>query len=358
MKAGSPEPEPAASVTLAAERLQAWVQELLEGAALVEEAAAVVAESLVETNLRGIDSHGVLRVPIYIERLRAGLVNSDPEPFVVKEDGAVAVVDADGGPGQVVGYFATDLAVRLAGEHGVGVVTVRGSSHYGAAGLYALRAARQGLLALSTTNAEPYVVPYGGAGAALGTNPIAFAAPSTDAIFVLDMATSQVAIGKVFLAREQGRAIPETWAVDERGAPTADADQARWAVPLGGYKGYGLALMVEVLSGLLAGAGFTHSIGDMYNDFSRAQDVGHFFLVIDPERTVGRDAFADALERLLGELRANPPAPGFDEVLVAGDPELRTQSERARDGIPLPPSLFETLASLSRELQVDVPATG
>ena len=340
---------------LPAEQLESWVRELLEGAGLVDDAAAIVARSLVETNLRGIDSHGVLRVPIYIERLRAGLVNYDPEPFVVSEDGAVAIVDADGGPGQVAGYFATDLAVRLAGDLGVGVVSVRGSSHYGAAGLYALHAARQGLLALSTTNAEPYVVPYGGSAPALGTNPIAFAAPSTDAVFVLDMATSQVAIGKVFLAREQGTAIPETWAVDERGAPTTDAEAARSAVPLGGYKGYGLALMVEVLSGLFGGAGFTHSIGDMYNDFSRAQDVGHFFLVIDPERTVGRDAFADALERLLAELRANPPAAGFGEVLVAGDPELREQSLRSRDGIPLPDSLFETLASLSRELGADVP---
>ena len=331
------------------------MRELLEAAGLVDDAAATVAGSLVETNLRGVDSHGVLRVPIYVERLRKGLLNHDPEPFVVSEDGAVAVVDADGGPGQVAGYFATDIAVRLAGAHGVGVVTVRGSSHYGAAGLYALHAARQGFLAVSTTNAEPYVVAYGGAAPALGTNPIAFAAPSSDAVFVLDMATSQVAMGKVFLAREQGGAIPETWVVDERGAPTADPDAARSGVPLGGYKGYGLALMVEVLSGLLSGAGFTHSIGDMYSDFSRAQDVGHFFLVIDPERTVGRDAFGDALERLLAELRANPPAAGFDEVLVAGDPELRAQSERSRDGIPLPDSLSETLTALSRELGVDVP---
>lgn len=344
------------TVTLEAERLQGWVQELLEGAGLVDEAAVVVAQSLVETNLRGVDSHGVLRVPIYVERLRAGLLNHDPEPFVVREDGAVAMVDADGGPGQVAGYFATDLAVALAAQHGVGVVTVRGSAHYGAAGLYALRAALQGMIGVSTTNAEPYVVPYGGSQPALGTNPIAFAAPTTEAVFVLDMATSQVAVGKVFLAREKGVAIPETWAVDERGAPTTDPELARWAVPLGGYKGYGLALMVEVLSGVLSGAGFTHSVGDMYNDFSRAQDVGHFFLVIDPERTVGRDAFADALERLLSELRANPPGPGFEEVLVAGDPEGRSHAARGRDGVPLPRSLFETLASLSREMGVAPPA--
>ena len=158
-----------------------------------------------------------------------------------------------------------------------------------------------------------------------------------------------------FLAREQGGQIPETWAVDEHGAPTSDPELARSAVPLGGYKGYGLALMVEVLSGLLAGAGFTHSVGDMYNDFSRTQDVGHFVLALDPERTVGRDTFADALESLLAELRANPPAPGFDEVLVAGDPEQRAEAERGRAGVPLPASLFETLTSLSRELGVEAP---
>ena len=346
-------------MTVAAERLEGWVRELFEGADMAEDAAGVVAASLVQTNLRGIDSHGVLRVPIYIQRLRAGLLNGDPEPVVIKEEGAMAMVDADGGPGQVAGYFAADAAIRLAREHGVGVVTVQRSAHYGAAGLYALHVAREGFLAIATTNAEPYVVPYGGSEPALGTNPIAFAAPAgDDAVLVLDMATSQVAIGKVFLARERGGEIPETWAVDERGAPTTDPQLARSAVPLGGYKGYGLALMVEVLSGLLAGAGFTHSVGDMYNDFSRAQDVGHFVLALDPERTVGRDAFADALERLLAELRANPPAPGFDEVLVAGDPERRAEAERARGGIPLPASLFETLTTLSRELGVDVPDAG
>lgn len=352
---GSPASEPAASVSVAASELRDWVTALFEGAGLAAPAAAVVADSLVQTNLRGVDSHGVLRVPIYVDRIRAGLVDNDPDPRVVREEGAVAVVDAGHAPGQVAGYFATDIAIRLASEHGLGLVTVRRSSHYGAAALYTLRAAREGYIAISTTNAEPLVVPHGGADHALGTNPISFAAPTSDGVFALDMATSQVAAGKIFLARAQGRSIPDTWAVDARGAATTDPERAESAVPLGGYKGYGLAVMVEVLSGLLAGAGFTHSIGDMYNDFSRSQDVGHFVLVIDPERTVGLDAFVDAMERLLVELRSNTPAPGFDEVLVAGDPEERSTAQRERDGIPLPRSLFDALSELSRELGVQAP---
>lgn len=337
--------------------LEAWAGSLLRAVGLAGEAADTVALLLVETSLRGVDSHGVSRLPVYVERLRAGLTNADPQPRVERRDGAVAVVDGDGGPGQVAGMFATRLACEIAREHGIGAVGVRHSTHYGAAAPYVIRPAREGLVAISTTNAEPLTVPFGGIHAALGTNPIAFGAPTGDGVFVLDMATSQVAANRVFLARDEGEpSIPEGWAVDADGAPTTDPQRAEAVVPLGGYKGYGLALMVEVLSGVLTGAGVTHGIGRMYDEWDRAQDVGHFFLVLDPERTVGRVRFTRLLDGLLAELRAMPPAPGHHEVLVAGDPQLRTHAERERDGIPLGAQLWAALEALSRELEVDVPA--
>ncbi len=336
--------------------LRDWAGALLRAAGLAGEASDTVALLLVETSLRGVDSHGVSRLPVYVERLRAGLTNADPKPRVERRDGAVAVVDGDGGPGQVAGLFATRLACEIAREHGVGAVGVRHSTHYGAAAPYVMRPAREGLLAISTTNAEPLTVPFGGIHAALGTNPIAFAAPTSDGVFVLDMATSQVAANRVFLARDEGEpSIPEGWAVDADGVPTTDPARAESVVPLGGYKGYGLALMVEVLSGVLPGAGITHGIGRMYDEWDRPQDVGHFFLVLDPERTVGRARFTQVLDGLLAELRAVPPAPGHDAVLVAGDPQERAQAERERDGIPLGLRLWDTLEQLSRELEVDVP---
>jgi LDH2 family malate/lactate/ureidoglycolate dehydrogenase len=255
----------------------------------------------------------------------------------------------------VAGVFATEVACRLAATHGVGAVGVRRSSHYGAAGYYVRRAARAGYLALTTTNAEPFTVPFGGAEWGLGTNPIALAAPTTTGVFELDMATSQVAVGKVLLAREKGVPIPRGWAVDSSGAETTDPAQAEAVLPLGGYKGYGLGLLVEILSAVLTGAGVTHAAGRMYDDWERPQDVGHLLLALDPERTVGRRRFALLLDALLEELKAIPPAPGVEEVLVPGELEARTEAERARSGIPLPRAVHKTLEDLGRRLGIEPP---
>ena len=309
------------------------------------------------TSLRGTDSHGVARLPVYIERLRAGVLNARPRPSVLRRDGALAVVDGDQGPGQVAAVFATDVSIELAREHGAGVVVVRRSAHFGAAAYYAMRAAEQGLVAMAMTNTEPLVIPYGGAEPALGTNPICLAAPSAGGVFNLDMATSQVAMNRVWNARDEGRPIPEGWGVDAEGRTTTDAAAVVSGMPLGGYKGYGLALMVEVLCGVLAGAGVRKGVGELYGGEAAPQDTGHFHLAIDPERTVGRDRFAAVLEGLLGELRAIRPSPGFDEVLVPGDPEDRARAERERSGVPVEPVLWRSLAALSEELDVAVPTT-
>ena len=329
--------------------LERWTRALLEGAGLDPEPAATVAETLVWTSLRGTDSHGVARVPMYAERLRTGVLNGRPRPSVVQRDGAIAVVDGDHGPGQVAAIIATDLSVELAREHGLGLAVVRRSGHYGAAAFYAVRAAEAGLVGMSLTNAEPGVIPYGGMEPALGTNPIALAAPlGGGAIFDLDMATSQVALNRINNARDEGRPIPEGWGVDEHGESTTDPAKVIAGVPLGGYKGYALALMVEVLCGVLAGAGARGDDG--------IRNIGHFHLAIDPERTVGRDAFAGVLGGLLDDLHAIPPARGFDEVLVAGDPEDRSRARREREGIPIEPALWAKLTALSGELGVSLPA--
>ena len=333
------------------------MQALLEASGLEPPAAETVAVSLVHANRRGTDSHGVARVLVYAQRLRDGHMNRNPAPKVEREDGAVALVDGDQGPGQVAGVFATDLSIDLARRHGAGVVAVHRSSHYGAAGYYAIRAAEAGMIGMSTTNSEPFVIPYGGIGHALGTNPIALAAPLPDGIWDTDMATSQVAVNKIFNARDEGRTIPEGWGVDAEGRTTTDPAEVYAAVPLGGYKGYALAVLVEVLSGVLSGSGVGHGIGRLYED-ERPQDVGHFHLAIDVDRLAGRERAAELLAHLLGDLKEIPPAPGHDEVLVPGEPEQRAQAERERDGIPLPPTLWASLNELSAELGVTPPASG
>jgi LDH2 family malate/lactate/ureidoglycolate dehydrogenase len=208
---------------------------------------------------------------------------------------------------------------------------------------------------MAMTNTEPFVIPFGGSAPALGTNPIALAAPTTDGVFDLDLATSQVAVNRIFNARDEGRAIPLGWGVDERGEPTTDAAAVRSAVPLGGYKGYALAVLVEILCGVLPGAGVREGVGALYGDGER-QNTGHFHLALDPERTVGRERFAAVLGAMLDELRASPVAPGFDEVLAPGDPEARARVERERSGVPIEPALWARLRELSAEMGVSEPA--
>jgi ureidoglycolate dehydrogenase (NAD+) len=341
-------------VTMAAEVLEGWVADLLAGAGLERESAATVAATLVDASLRGIDSHGVARTPIYVERLLAGGVNPRPRPRIEREQGALALMDGDGGPGQVAGVLATDHSIALARRFGAGVVGVRRSNHYGAAGYYAIRAAHAGLIGISTTNSDPLVIPFGGRDPALGTNPIAFAAPLPEGVFCLDMATSQVAINRIFNARDAARAIPEGWGVDADGRTTTDPAAVAAAVPLGGYKGYGLAVMVEVLSGVLTGAGVAHGVAALYGDRGAVQDVGSFHLALDPGPLIGTEAFAERLAGLLAGLSAIPPAPGFDEVLVPGEPEERAARARAA-GIPLPPFIWDRLCAAGERVGVEPP---
>ncbi len=341
--------------TVPAEALEAWVLALLEAAGLEQEAAATMAASLVEASLRGVDSHGVALLPGYLARIRGGGINRRPRPRVVSEEGAVAVVDGDDGPGQVAGVFAAELSVTLARRHGLGAVSVRRSGHYGAAAHYTMLVARRGLVALSTTNAEPGVVPFGGREPELGTNPIAFAAPAGDGLLVLDMATSQVAANRVWGAMDAGRPLEPGWAVDEAGQPTTDPDAVHAMAPLGGYKGYGLGLVVEVLSGVLGGAGVASGVSPLFEADDRPQQLGHFHLALDPERTVGRARFEETLSGLVEHLRRSPPAEGFDAVLVAGDPEERRRREREAGGVPLAPPLAVALRDLSSELSVEPP---
>ncbi len=338
--------------------LHAWARDLLVGAGLRADAAELVADTLIAAEARGIKSHGVVRLPIYVQRLERGLVARDPRPTIVRRGGAVAVIDAHHAPGQVAAVYATDLAIALAREHGVGLAVVKRSSHYGAAAYYVQRAAREGMVALTVSNVEPDVVPYGGSVAALGTNPLAFAAPAPDGEdgVVLDMATSHVAMGKVLNARTTSAPLGTGWAVDAEGRPTTDPHLARSAVPLGGAKGYGLALMIELLAGALSGAGTTHGVHRMYDDWDEPQDVGHFFLVIDPEATVGRDAFTTAAHGVVTSLRATPPAPGVDRVRVPGDIEAEHERRHAEAGIDLPDHLVADLEALSVRLTVVAPA--
>jgi ureidoglycolate dehydrogenase (NAD+) len=336
--------------------LTSFCREVLVAVGLDERDAATVAGSLVAADLRGVATHGVLRLPVYVERMRRGLIATRPSIRVRRTGPATATVDGGNGPGQVVALRAMREAVALAEAAGVGLVSVHGSNHFGAAGWFALHAAERGMIGLALTHAEADVVPFGGRRPALGTNPLAVAVPRGDGPPVLlDMATSGVAMGRVLLARKRGEPIPEDWAVDADGEPTTDPRQVRAVRPMAGPKGYGLAFVVEVLAGLLSGSRSGTEVRRMHDDFDEPQGIGHFLGAIDPARFVPPEAFAGSVDRLAGQLKATPPAPGFDEVLLPGEPEDRAEARHRRDGVPIPEELRRELVELGAAYGIDWP---
>jgi LDH2 family malate/lactate/ureidoglycolate dehydrogenase len=341
-----------------AEPLEAFAAAVLEAGGLIPEDARLTARSLVQANLRGVDSHGVLRLIQYVRTLQAGAVKARPTVRVLQADTVTALVDADGGYGYRPARLAMDLAVERARLHGVGVVGVRNSHHFGMAALYVIPPAEQGFIAVMVTNASPLLAPAGGREARVGNNPWAFGIPRRPPAppLVLDMALSQVALGKIRLAAAEGRPIPPGWALDREGRPTTDAAEALRAgllAPAGGYKGFGLALVAEVLAGVLTGSPF----GLAADAHGRpAGGVGHLALALDPGRFGPREAFLDGVERLAADVLATPLAPEADRIELPGDPEYRREEERRTHGIPISDELAGQLVALARELGVTPPA--
>lgn len=332
-----------------AARWQAQIRSLLGAWGMRSHDAEVVSDVLTAADLAGIDSHGATLLPLYDQQLRSGGACARAEIRVVHERAAVALIDGGAGFGQVPTTMATEMAAERAERFGVAAIAIRNSNHYGAAGVYARRLAERGLIGLSTSSVwRAAIVPTRGLAPRLGTNPLAFAAPrARGRPFLLDMATSTAAIGKLKLAARAGTEIPEGWALRRDGTPERDPERAlldTLLVPLGGHKGYGLAAMVEILSSTLAGAAQT----PLRAASGRDHDVGHFVLALDPELIRGSRADFEAdLDAMVEALRATPAADPEQPVLVAGDPEYAREDERTANGIPLPPALAAQLRELA-----------
>jgi LDH2 family malate/lactate/ureidoglycolate dehydrogenase len=342
-------------VKVSSECVRQQILAILRSWGMAEDLATTTADAMVETDLMGIDSHGLSMLMMYERMQSAGQLDLDARPRVLRDLGATALVDGGANLGHPVAVMAMRLAVQKALAHGIGGVGVRNSHHFGAAGYYARIAAAEGVMALITSSARTVLmVPTRGTLPMLGANPIAFAAPAArNRPFVLDISTTTVAANKVKVYDLNGKPVPEGWVVDEAGRPITDAAAAMDIIfnrpgggltPLGdgettgGHKGYGLGMMVQILSATLTGAAF----GPVRNRTQRADqpdDIGHFFLAIDPKAYREPDEFRSDLDTLLDELRATPPADPARPVLVAGDPEAEERARRLRDGIPVPPAL-------------------
>jgi LDH2 family malate/lactate/ureidoglycolate dehydrogenase len=327
-----------------------------------DEHAGTTAEMMVETDLRGVDSHGISMLPTYDREFRAGRLNMRPTFKSLREGPAFALIDADASLGHPVSVQAMTLAVDKCRDSGVAVVSVVNSHHFGAAGCYARLAADRGVIGMVTSSTRGVtMVPTFGAEPVMGTNPLAFAAPAQrNPPFQLDMATTTVAAGKVKVYKLNHRPVPPGWVVDERGEAITDPEQAFGYVfdrpeggitPLGGprevggHKGYGLAVMVHILGGVLAGASFS-PIRNRTQKPSDPHNIGHFFMAIDPRAFRAPGDFESDLDQVIdtlhGARRADPAQP----VLVAGDPEMATRAERLRDGIPVPDDLVAQLRTV------------
>jgi ureidoglycolate dehydrogenase (NAD+) len=338
--------------------LESLCRSLLERVGMSKEHAATVTDSLVAADLRGVGSHGVLRLPIYIKRMRMGLINVAPRMRVERTAAATARLDGDDGPGQVVVLRAMEEAVALARESGVGLCVAHRSNHFGIAAQPARYAAGHGMIGICMANSEADVVPFGGRTPWLGTNPLAIAVPTQADPITLDMATSVVAMGKVLLAAAENRPIPEGWAVDAKGDPVTDPSQARAVLPFGGPKGYGLGVIVEALSALLSGAGFGIAVKRMYDDFDEPQRLGHLVAAIDVARFVDSEEFASRATEFVASITSVAPAEGHERVMVPGEPEADIARKRRAEGIPLDESVIGELIELAADLGVqDVPAT-
>ncbi len=289
-----------------------------------------------EAELRGLPSHGLSRIPIYTKRLRLKLVNARPDIKVTSIAPAVAHIDGDNGMGFVVASRAMAAAIERAKAFGIGMAMAMRSNHFGMAACYLLQAVEAGMAAIAFTNASPTMPVWGGRASFLGTSPLGMAAPGQVPL-VLDMATSVAARGKIRRAVQRGESIPEGWALDSEGRPTTDAKAAYDGVvlPLGGPKGSGLSLLMEVFAGVMSGAAFGGEVADQYTDFERPQNVGHTFIAFRPDLFLEAEAYQERMGALRQRARACPKAEGFSEILMPGEGEQRRADKARREGMTL-----------------------
>lgn len=317
-----------------------------------EDVAAHVVASLIQTSLRGVDSHGIELLPHYVRALDSGRINADPQLRFERTAPATGRLDADHTFGHAAGAVGMGHAIELAREAGTGIVTVYNSTHFGAAAYFALLAPSAGMIGLSFTHADALMLSHAGSRPLFGTNPICFAAPAHDEEpFCLDMATTLVSWNRILRHRASGAPLGEQWAFDESAEPTVDAAAARTLAPIGSYKGFGLAMMIDILCGVLTGMPFGRQISRMYADpIEQKRYLGHLFMAIDVSRFLELDEFRERLQEMMNLVRAEPPKVDSVPVMVPGDPEKKAFAERSREGIPLSAAAYGQFRALAATL--------
>ena len=338
------------------EALTDFVIDVLQKLGVPKGDAVITAQNLVKADLRGIESHGVARLKRYTDGLKNGVVKTNPNIRVVRESPVTALLDGDFGLGQVVSFKAMNLAIEKAKKNYVGLVGVRNSNHFGIAGFYGLMALEHDLIGLVTTNTRPLVAPTFSKQKLMGTNPICVAVPSGRKGFVLDMATSVAPIGKMEVARRIGKKVPLNWGIDPEGNITDDPEKITKGalLPLGGlgeilggHKGYGLASVVDIFSGILTGANWGEAVGETQGP--GPANVGHFFGAINPEAFMPLSEFKQRMDQFVETLKSAERLPGAEEIYVAGEKSIFTEATRKKIGVALDSKTIEMLKQVGAE---------
>jgi LDH2 family malate/lactate/ureidoglycolate dehydrogenase len=354
-------------VRIPVEALQSFMKDVFVGLGVPEGEAKICAEVLITSDLRGIESHGVGRLKMYYDRIRAGILFPHTRFQVVKEGPTMAVIDGGHGMGHVIASRSMQMAIDKAREYGLGAVAVRNTTHFGIAGYYALMAIRQGQIGMAFTNARPSIAPTFGVQPMLGTNPIAFGAPTDEECpFLFDAATSITQRGKIEVLNRGEEPTPEGWVINQKGEFVTDTPQilqdllaknnallplGGMGERLGGHKGYGLATMVEILSAALQGGSFLYDLSGFDSDGSlQPHKLGHFFLAIDIEHFIPLDQFKAITGSIIRQLRAARKAPGQERIYTAGEKEWEMEKHIRVEGVPVNPNLQKNLKIMQEEL--------
>jgi len=339
-------------IRITAGRLRGFVERALVAVGVPWVDATIVADCLLMANLSGVDSHGVVRLSHYVQRIENGTIN--PKPNVTHRHPApsLALLDGDDGLGQVVTFGACTEAMAMARETGIGMVAIRNSSHFGMTGFYIYRLVQQGFIGMAMTDTDAFLIPFGGRQPFFGTNPLAIGFPTRGIPIILDMATTSVPYGKIALAKAEGLPIPPDWGLDAAGDPTTDPNAVVGLHPIAGPKGSGLAMVIDIFCSVLTGLAWGPNINKMYEQIDEPRRIGHVIMAIDAQRLMPIEAFTQRLDEMLQAFHDVPPAEGHQQVYYPGELEGLRRRERSVKGIPIDAGLEAELTALGERLGV------
>lgn len=334
------------------QKLKAFCAGIMQAAGLNDEDSEIFAESLVNADARGVGSHGVTRLTAYSRRVAEGLISADARPEIAEDGGSLLLVDANNGIGAVTAKKVMDLCMERAKETGCCFATVRAGNHFGYGAFFTEYAADKGMIGISLANAPCSMAPVGGRESMLGTNPLSVAIPAGEyRPLVLDMATSVVARGKITLAKKEGRTIPAGWGVDKNGVVTTDPGEVTAVLPFGGAKGYGIALIIEILSSCLSGARPGKELTSMY-DYTQVQNSGFFLGAVNIEKIMPLDLFKASVDRLFASIKNSEKADGVKEIYLPGEIEFNKTVLSEREGVELSGAVAAELQALAERYHV------